>query len=197
MRHHGAGVHDYKLGPHQPWSLTDGFIVEVDLADFAGNAVRTRTVPGGRWERPIGARLDIQNDATVANRTPLLTILDQNGVVVLATGSTVATTANNARSYFWSDRVTAEINVGGGNIIDPWPTWPLPSGWTYQFKITNGVAGDTVTKCKVIAVHWVDAEPPLVAEYERKRMRELYKIWREVENELGPIMGAFPTPVGY
>lgn len=114
----------YFLSPGRPGSPFAGVRRVIDLPAPAAGAEITFTVPGGGLYRVIAARFALVTSATVATRTPRLTLSPGGGPVmrVGTTGSAVAAT-------------TTDLNILPGAS----PPAPVAASLTLAFPLPDEV----------------------------------------------------------
>lgn len=117
-------------------------------AGTAGTTNESITCPAERSWEPELMRINLVNDATVANRTIYMDIIDVNGAVLHRSLETPAITAGQTRAV---DVVFGGI---GGNVagvihgaseiaVLTLPKLIMKSGDIIRIYVANGVAGDT------------------------------------------------------
>lgn len=119
-----------------------GWQDSVIIPNPALGAVWSYTVDGRYSERLVSARWTLTTSAVVANRFPVLQLLDTNGRIVAVrwAGGTIA--ASLALGVTLAGNVTIQSNYGGNEVFGPMPDFITPPGYTWRATVQGIDAGD-------------------------------------------------------
>lgn len=118
----------------------------------AAGQVWSYQVDGRYSERLVSVRWTLTASAVVANRFPLLQLLDQNNVVVAERWGGGTITASQAISVNLAEDMTIQSNYGGNSVFGPLPALMTPPGYTWKATCQNIDAGDQQSNI-VLIVH--------------------------------------------
>jgi hypothetical protein len=124
---------------------------------IAGNGTLTFAVPdpgpGGRehgaWQI-VSVTFRLTTDATVATRTPVLSVLGGDGVAIAVAAAGYGATANTTADYSYTQGLSEWDQSNNAAASGPAPTLPLDPGDRIQLTVGAGVVGDTVTRVHIV-----------------------------------------------
>lgn len=100
----------------------------------------------GRWyERLISVRWSFSASAVVANRYPLITVRDHNGVIVLRSPAMQVIVAGNNVAMNSRFNGYADFGQNQGEQFSGLPDLMLPPGWSWSGDVIGMDAGDVVS----------------------------------------------------
>jgi hypothetical protein len=94
----------------------------------------------------------IATDANVANRTPVLTVLDGSGVARASVAAGVATVASKTADYTFANGLAGWVAAGTAVVSGPGPVLPLQDGDSLVISVDGVQAGDQVSRVRVTAL---------------------------------------------
>lgn len=122
--------------------MRDSLYVAFAAANFLGNGTMSLVPVQSRAFQLMSVTMTLVNDATVANRRPLLTGL--YGGVVLSRALTNTTAAGVTTQYSWRAGSFAILS-GVPFMQAPLGDFVLPAGSLVQLSVDLGVVGDVVS----------------------------------------------------
>jgi len=94
----------------------------------------------------------VVTDANVANRTPVLTVLDGSGVARARVAAGFATTASTTVDYTFANGLAEWDSAGTTIASGPGPVLPLQDGDSLVISVDGVQAGDQVSRVRVTAL---------------------------------------------
>lgn len=115
----------------------------------AGTGTITVQVPDpGAWYLAAVA-FRVVTDATVATRTPLVSIVDGSGVAIGGAAAGYGITASSTADYLFSAGLSEWDQSNNAAASGPIATLPLSPSDAIQITLGAGVAGDAISRCRV------------------------------------------------
>jgi hypothetical protein len=94
----------------------------------------------------------IVTDANVANRTPVLTVLDGSGTARASVAAGVATVASKTADYTFANGLAGWVAAGTSVVSGAGPVLPLQDGDSLVISVDGVQAGDQVSRVRVTAL---------------------------------------------
>lgn len=143
--------------------IEEPYVVSPQLGADGASTAFTYRVPEastwGRWQalRIISTTLGVLSDATAANRSAALLVLNRQNVRKYASGSSLAQTASQAVLYVFADFGDNSASVGSvfGGEFDSvraicMPFVPLEPGDLIQMTLTGNQVGDSFLEGSIV-----------------------------------------------
>lgn len=127
-----------------PPGFAVGWFERVIVPSPAAGANFTYTIDGRYKERLLSARFTLVTSAVVANRFPVLHLLDVNSRVVASAWAGGTIPASTMQTQNLAREFTLQSNYGGSEVFGPLPDWLMPEGYSWQSSVQNIDAGDQI-----------------------------------------------------
>lgn len=122
-----------------------GWLERVLIPNPAAGAAFTYVGDGRYVERLISVRFTLATSAVVANRFPVMRLLDATGRIVMGVwaGGTVA--ASTTLAVNLAREFSLQSNYGGAEVFGPMVDLVTPPGYSWQLVVQNEDVGDQVS----------------------------------------------------
>ena len=120
-------------------------IIQSSGTGVAGNVTTSIVVPENEIRTPMYGQVILTTDATVASRRAIIRVINESSVNIFDSHSGAVVTASTADQHHeFMQGIFRETTFIGNAIQVPIPNnFVIPPGFSLQFLIENGVAGDS------------------------------------------------------
>lgn len=133
----------------QPYSVGRGFPQVKGVASPAAGAGFTYALTGSAVENLQAVAFRLVTSAVVANRVPVLDVLDGDGAVIASTMAGAAITASLTTTVSFWQGAGAFSGLTGARLVAPLPDLTLVAGLSVAVSVAAIDAGDQISAVRV------------------------------------------------